>query len=190
MNQIIESNLKIKLIALGLLFILPITINLGIDFIYPKIRWETFQKTEEQFIERNMPNYDTFKKIKGTTNNKRQASIFKEYNKYKNQWYKSEEYKELKNKNNHQKYLKHIILLFIIMILMIILNFINIPVITSSLIGSILYLFIFELNNWNPHFNAFAEETLFHIPVPILGMLLSLFCTILILYYAHKDQNL
>ena len=190
MKKTIKSNLKIDLIAIGMLFLIPITVNLGINFIYPKISWQTLHNSQQKFIEEHMPHYDAYTKmIKSSDINQEaeQQELFKEYNQYVTQWKKSDQYKDLKNEESKQQQFKFVALALIILLLLTLLNFVHFPTIAAALIGSILYLYISELNDWSFSFDApITDGSLCNIPLPVIGIITSCICLSATLYYAHR----
>lgn len=135
MNKTIQSSLPLKLIALGLLFLIPITIDLGLSFFYPTANQQELkmQKSKKQ------P-------------------------------------QELKNKRIENIKIKQFISIFLILLLILLINFITIPLVKCSIIGSILYLFIFKFSLYT-----------YHAPIAIV---ISFICLLAIVYYAYQDQNL
>ena len=83
MNTIITKDFQIKLIAFGLLAIIPITINLGLSFLFPKTDWNTYRTLETEYIKNNMPNYDQYKKLKRDYNlSKKESNLFSVHKEY------------------------------------------------------------------------------------------------------------
>ena len=193
METVTTSNSKITIIALGLLFLIPITINLGLNIILPKVAWQSFKNSENDFLKKNMPSYDEYQKMILSTdlqaNPEKRVLLFKEYDEYQAKWRNSTILKKLQTEQNNQEQTRFIAFIVIILTLMIIINFITIPTITLSIMGSTLYLFIFELNDWTVVFNSpIKEGFLFGIPLPLVGIATSFICLVLTVYYAHKNQ--
>lgn len=189
--QTIQSNFQIKLIALGLLFIIPITINLGINFLYPAITWQDFENTKENFLKKNIPNFDhdIYQKYKYAYPYEYEQNwdIYKEEIK---KWENSQECEILKTKQNQQKKFKYLVILFFITSLTISLYYINIPILKCSILGTITYL-LFEIKYARPYYHSpVIQEYFLGIPIEAIELIIVGICLIFITYCAYQDQNL
>lgn len=192
MNETIQSNFQIQLIALGLLFIIPITVNLGIDFFYPAITWQDFEKAKEDFLKEKIPNFnpDMYEKYKYAYPDEHQLSwdMYKEETK---KWNDSQEHQALKTKQNQQKKVQYLALLVYVILLTISLQFIKIPILKCPIIGTILYILLFEIQLKRPYYDSVGTEKYFlGIPLQILELITIFICLVLIIKHAYQDQNL
>ncbi|MBI2345090.1 hypothetical protein HYV10_03395 [Candidatus Dependentiae bacterium] len=185
-----NSGLSLRLISLGLLFMIPITINLGIDFFYPAITWQDFNQAEEQFFKKNNPDFNLEKYQKAQFYSPENKQEENEHKNREKQWRNSTEYKELKNKQNQQRKFKYLMILFFMLLLTISLRYIQMPILKCPIIGSITYFLLFELRYINPCCHTpIIQEYFLGIPIEIFEIAISLLSLILITYDAYQDQK-
>lgn len=190
--MILKSDSKLESISFALLFLIPITINLGIDFFYPAITWRDFNQAQEKFLKENIQGYNEndYKKLLYSNNKNNDAKII-EYKEKVKEWQNSANYKNLKEQQAQQRQTKYFILLIITILLLSSLLFINIAIISSAILGSALALYIFEITELNANFyDPIKNGIFFKIPLPILGIITTLIGLIITTYVAYRDQDI
>lgn len=186
MNTIITKDFQIKLIAFGLLAIIPITINLGLSFLFPKTDWNTYRTLETEYIKNNMPNYDQYKKLKRDYNlSKKESNLFSVHKEYVKKWQESQQYKNLKETDKQHDQYRFITLCFLIIALISTLIFIPIPIIHAAIIYATLFLFIFTLNYFSPE----ISDSFVFMPLAVLRILTSLICLLITLHIVYKNND-
>ena len=147
MNTIVTKDFQIKLIAFGLLIIIPVTIDLGLKFMFPKTDWKIYQQLENEYVEKNMPHYDQYKKIKRDYSvSKKEKNLISVHTEYVKKWEESEQYKNLKKQDEKNNKYHFITLCFLIIVIISTSIFIHIPIINAATTLAALFLVTVNLH--------------------------------------------
>ena len=187
-----KSGLKLKLISLGLLFLIPITINLGIDFIYPAITWQDFEQAQEKFLKENIANFnhDNYQKYRYSYPEEHEEK-WDEYKEPIKKWNNSDKHKQLKSQQEQQRKFKYLVILFCILLLTMLIHFIKMPILKCPILGVVTYFLLFEIEYVQPYYHTHVIEQYFlGISIELLGIITALICLLLLSYYAYQEQNL
>ncbi len=150
MKKITQSNLQIRLISLALLFLIPITLSLAINFLFPKVSQQKINSLQEDYVQKEIPNFNKkdFYTAKFNPSKEGTPSIYEEKI---TEWKTTDEYQKMFAQNIHHDNSKMALFLIVITLLLLSLYIIPIAILKSSIIAACLYLYanLFLLSSKN-----------------------------------------
>lgn len=178
MNKILDpKSWQIKWISIGLFFIIPLTIQLGIEFLYPSISHETIHQAKMNYWKTEVSGYN-------------KENYNKNPDKYHDLWDSSDTYQKLQQEDFEQRKFYVLIINLFILLLSLISLIIKTPYIRTAFIGSVIIIAISNINFWDLYNTNFDSVTFFNLPITLISILTLFISLITIMYMASRDKNI